>query len=150
MIPPLSGSEGIEEDYMPLLRAHRFESVEQLNNVLFDYQQSQSYGLIKKEVPSEEQVKLAKHYSYKEICEVYSSKEALLDEAIRLLRLKYYKSDMIRAQQYHKSMWMLCSKAEFRIRENKEYYATIRSCEYPEYYHKVVEADVRRTLEEKS
>lgn len=47
-------------------------------------------------------------------------------------------------------MWLLCSKAEFRIRENKEYYATIRSCEYPEYYHKVVEADVRRTLEEKS
>lgn len=64
---------------MPLLRAHRFESVEQLNNVLFDYQQSQNYGLTKKEVPSEEQVKLAKHYSYKEICEVYSSKEALLD-----------------------------------------------------------------------
>ena len=46
-------SEGVEEDYMPLLRAHRFESVEQLNNVLFDYQQSQNYGLTKKEVPSE-------------------------------------------------------------------------------------------------
>ena len=57
---------------------------------------------------------------------------------------------MIRALQYHKSMWMLCSKAEFRIRENKDYYATIHGCEYPEYYQKVVEADVRRTLEEKS
>jgi hypothetical protein len=47
-------------------------------------------------------------------------------------------------------VWLLCSRAEFRLRENRDYYKTLKTEEYPEYYHKVVEADVRRTLEEKS
>lgn len=62
----------------------------------------------------------------------------------------YYRGDIIRALQIHKMMWLLCSRADFRLKENREYYHTLKTSEYPEYYLKVVEADVRRTLEEKS
>jgi hypothetical protein len=76
MIPSENVGEGIDEDYIPLLKAHRFDSVEHLNNVLFDYEHSQTYhrSTPKIEPPNEEQVKLAKNYSYKEICEVYANK----------------------------------------------------------------------------
>jgi hypothetical protein len=142
-----------EEDYIQLLRTHRFDSVDQLDMALFDYEHSQSYhrpSNRKAEPPSEEHLRMAKNYSYKEICDLYAGREHLLEEARRLLKLKYYRGDMIRALQFHKIMWLLCSKADFRLRENREYYRTLKVSEYPEYFHKVVEADVRRTLEEKS
>jgi hypothetical protein len=47
-------------------------------------------------------------------------------------------------------MWLLLSKAVFNIHDNPGYYEALRDCEYPEYYGKIIEADVRRTLEKKS
>lgn len=45
---------------------------------------------------------------------------------------------------------MLSSRATFRLRAQPHYYFTLRDCQYPEYFLRVIEADVRRTLEEKS
>jgi hypothetical protein len=111
-----------EEGYMTLLRAHRFESVGELDEALFDYEHSQSYHRAdnrKAEPPSEEHLRMAKNYSYKDICDLYAGREHLLDEARRLLKLKYYRGDIIRALQFHKIMWLLCSRADFRLRENR-------------------------------
>lgn len=45
-------------------------------------------------------------------------------------------------------MWLILSKAKFRIKEEPNYYELLKKIDYPEYYTKVIDADVRRTAPE--
>lgn len=57
---------------------------------------------------------------------------------------------MVRAHQQHKALWLLLSGATHRMKEEPDYYTLLTYSDYPEYYRKVIEADVKRTLEEKT
>ena len=66
------------------------------------------------------------------------------------MRYKYTKEEIYQSHQLRKSMWLLLSKTIFKIQEYENYYKDLLDLEYPEYYHKIIENDVKRTLEQKT
>jgi len=84
--------------------------------------------------------------TYTEIVKEFDSKETRIKEAKTLLREKYKTDDILRAHQTRKFIWMILSKAKFRIADNKHYYETLKHTEYSEFFRKLIDADVRRTL----
>lgn len=68
-----------------------------------------------------------------------------------MLRYKYENHEIIRTHQDHKAVWEICSTATLKKKINDHYYQVLSADDlYPEFYGKVIDADVVRTLDEKS
>lgn len=83
--------------------------------MLFDSQLYENYA-------QEQKIKTKKDITYAQIIQDFADKEARVREAKVILREKYKTDDILRAHQARKSLWLILSKAKFRINENKLYY----------------------------
>ena len=135
-----------------MLATRGINDLEHLNLILFDLAQSQQYhkDKTKQSPPVKPQNNGLKLLTFEQICAVYNSQEQKLVDAKKAIRYKYKQADIFMGHQLRKSIWLLLSKAVFRIHQHTGYYEALKHSQYPEYYSKIIEADVRRTLELKS
>ena len=85
-----------------------------------------------------------KNSQYQHISTIFAKEFKIKDVKIAI-RAKYRQEDVICAHKTRKAIWKLLSHTMFRQDQNPNFYQALLENNYPEYYGKVIENDVKRT-----
>jgi len=100
-----------------LLGTRFLNSLEHLNAVLFDEDESQQYLTVnrKKIIMSNNDHSYIRNQSYEQICALYASREEQIPILRKAVRIKYNSHEVYKSHKTRKAMWLLLSRATHRI-----------------------------------